>query len=201
MALISASEAKLYIPGLSGTDEDSKLTTLITRVGILIAVYLGYPPASETTSPTLEQTTYTEYYTGPGGLVLPLGIRPVTSITSIYEDPERVYGASTLVASTNYELDGRRGEVILKSSATHGSWNRGGYRAIKATFVAGWATAPEDVKEVAIEEVRVRWNRRYVKGIQTASGGAKNVTPVKDFELLEESKLALAHRRLPGVVL
>ena len=157
MALISTSEAKQMIPALSsGSTEDTLLTSLISAVGAAMAAWCGYPSASAGAAPTMESATYTRYQDGPGERLLVLDVWPVTSITSIYDSQDRSYRASDQVASGDFTLvEGERGLVELDWDASHGSWSTA-RRAIKSTYVAGWATVPENLKQAARIAVRAR---------------------------------------------
>ena len=149
MAILTAAQARDYLPGLTGTAEDTLLDTLIARCSAQIAQFLGYPPASGGSVPTVEQTTYTQTLDSPGGLELQLPIGPVSSVTSVHDDPERLYGASTLVAASDYEVDTIRGLIVLKSTSVHGLWSSSApYRAIRVVYVAGWTSVSTNAPEM-----------------------------------------------------
>ena len=104
MALTTAAAVRALSSGQAiPSTEDTLLGTIIGRVGVILASYCGYPPASATASPTMESATYTRYSgmgegirVGEDGLSLHLEPWPVTAVASIYDDPEEVYGADTL---------------------------------------------------------------------------------------------------------
>lgn len=86
MALITAAEARGYIPDMTGTAEDTALDTIIARVGEQFAHLCGFPPASAGGSPTMESAAYTRYYDPRRAItddVVRLGIWPVTALSSI----------------------------------------------------------------------------------------------------------------------
>jgi hypothetical protein len=143
MALITASEARVYIPTLSD-GEDTKLGTLIAIADNVLAGLCGIPPYSGQTR-TLEDQTYTLYLDGPGGRELYLPVRPIVSITSIYDDPLLAYGASTAVDSGDWTAYNAEGLLILDADATHGAWSTSP-RALKVTAVLGYATIPDAIK-------------------------------------------------------
>jgi hypothetical protein len=200
VALITAAEAKDLVPGLTGTGQDTRLETYISRAGALMAAWCGFPPASAGVDPTLEDTTYTEFYDGEGGLTLRLDIYPVLSVTSIYDDPDRDYGATTLVSSSDYDIDGRKGLVHLKPDAAHGAWSDGELRAIKATFVAGFSTIPDSLKHACAQEVKRMMTGRATQGQASASTSGKSVS-YRDPGLLSETREILAPLRLPRALL
>lgn len=198
MALISTSEAKQMIPALSsGSTEDTLLTSLISAVGAAMAAWCGYPSASAGAAPTMESATYTRYQDGPGERLLVLEVWPVTSITSIYDSQDRSYRASDQVASGDFTLvEGERGLVELDWDASHGSWSTA-RRAIKSTYVAGWATVPENLKQAARIAVRALYDKRQTLSFTSQSVGGASVGMVTPADLPAETKQLLAPYRLP----
>ena len=148
-----------HLPHLSGTASDAEITTLIAAADNVLATWCGWPRAGA--AATLESATYTDYYDGPSHgdpTVLSLRVRPVASITSIHDDRDRdwAYGASDLVDSGDYVLDGEAGRVYLTSSSTHGVWSRGN-RVLKAIYVAGYDTGAESFIAEAIGVLVAHW--------------------------------------------
>lgn len=177
MALITASEARtLGGINLSGTGSDTKIESMITQAEQQIADFLGLPEYG-TGLRSWEDQTYTIYYDGEGGHELDLGIRPVQSITSLYVDAAREYASSTLVDSGDYTLDGSRGVIVLDFDADPAAFPRWQSRAIKVTFVAGWATVPDWLKQVCAEWVAALWAHRNSKqaGQLNRSGRAGSI--------------------------
>lgn len=175
MALITAAEARENIPSLSGTDTDTLLTTLITVVGRLFARFCGYPGKT----PTMESASYTEILTARGR-DLRLSFGPLIAITSLYDDPTLDYTASTyLIASSNWQvLDVDRGWLRLLSTASYAQWS-GVQDAIKVTYTAGYATVPDDLKQLARLAVRHLYDNRQVQGRQASSvaGASEQLQP------------------------
>lgn len=109
-----------------------------------------------------DQATVTEYHSGAGCAgecprlgapvwrnTLLLSRPPVQSITSIYDDPLRVYGASTLLSAANYVLiDAEAGMILLDSI-----YFQRGLNNIKVTYLGGYAAMPLDLEQAAIEMV------------------------------------------------
>jgi len=178
MALVTAAEARLAIPALTSTGEDSNLDRLIDRAGAFIAAWCGYQPASVGGSATLEDVAYTLYLDGPGSLELVLPVGPLVSVASVYSDPLREYGSDTLVDSGDYTIDGYRSLVILNESSTQGCWDTG-YRAIKITATAGFATIPHDIKQATVQLVAHWWRLRRQAGKKSINqeGGTATLIP------------------------
>ena len=197
MALITTTEAKQQIPGLSGSGDDALLTELISVAGSMIAAYLGYPSATAGAQPTAEATSYTRYMDGPGGVELRLELLPVNSITSVYDSPDRSYRAADLVASGDYTLeDGPNGLLMLDWDSVHGKWSTG-KRAIKVAYSGGYSTVPDWLQHAARIVVRHLWDLREVQGKSSQSKGQSNV-PLRDATgLPKEAKDILNPHRLP----
>ncbi len=163
MALLTASEAKEAITGLTGTAEDALLDKLIAAVGVAIAIYCGYPRASATADATVESTSYTLYSGGNNGRIkvnggkLLLPVRPVTAVTNVYDDVNQSY--ATAVTSTDYTTDAVDGVIRLLPNSTQGAWSTSEY-AIKAVVTAGYSTLPTDIKLAARLCVRHWWELR-----------------------------------------
>lgn len=197
MALITAAQAKVYLPQIVGTADDTLIDTLIARAGAAIARYLGWPPASAGVVPTLEDTTHTLYLDGPGSVDLYLPIRPLVSITSIHDDPARLYPASSEVASADYTADLGAGLLTCDSDGSHGTWSTG-TRAIKVVCVAGYATIPADIEQAVCILVGHWWRLRTEGGRESISAGGTSIS-VTAATLPPEVRELLTPYLLPGV--
>lgn len=173
MALCTAAEVRDLLQLTSETALNTLLDTYATRASVALAQWCGYPPGSSITSPSMESVTYTRY-SGDYGLRLSRDRRslwlepwPVTSITSVYDDPNEVYGADTLVAAADYGLRGDRGEELrLEPTATHGAFSTT-ERAVKIVYVAGYASVPADLALAAAELVAHWYNLRGRRGLSS----------------------------------
>ncbi len=129
MALISLADAKLFLK-ITASTEDVIVGDLVNQVSQFINDYCGHP---------LLQATYTEFYDGDGTNELILRNFPVVSVTTIHDDPLRVFGADTAkVVASDVMLEKGAGIVRL--------WNNGGYfnrgeGNVKVVYVAGYALA------------------------------------------------------------
>ena len=179
MALVTAAEARLAIPALTGTGAASTLDTLIARAAAFLAAWCGYPPTSAGGGATFEDSTSPMVLDGPGGRELALPVGPLVSVTSVHSDPLREYGSDVLVASGDYSLDSYRSLVILDNDSTQGVWDTG-YRAIKIVFVAGFATVPADIKQAAIGMVAHWWRLRRSAGKKSVSQEGGSVSLIEE---------------------
>lgn len=152
MALPSALAVRLLIPSLSGAGEDTDLDTLIADANSVLAAWCNFRPATAGGSPSLESATYTVVMDGPSNpTALRLPVRPVASITSLYDDSafSGSFDASNLVASDDLDLAIDDGVVHLLPNSAHGAFSRG-RRRIKAVFVAGFDTGAHEQIKLAI---------------------------------------------------
>ena len=170
MALITAAQARLALPALTGTVEDTTLGTVIDAIGRAFARHCGYPPASVGGNPTMESATYTLYLTGDGSRKLHLPVHPATAITSIEDDETLDFDGSTyLVSSGDYNLrEGRY--VLLTATSTHGAWSAV-EGAIKIVYAAGFSTVPDDLALAARFAVKHWYELTRVQGKSSSSMG------------------------------
>ena len=189
MALMTAAEARLYLPSLTGTALDADLVTLIARFDAAAAEWCGFPEAPGGTvgaANTLESASYVLYLDGPDpsdSALLWLGVWPVTASASIYSDAIREYGSDTLVASSDYTLHGSEGLVELSADSGE-SWSTR-RRAIKATITAGFSTVPSALKHATGLQVAHWFRNRGIIGQKSISQRGTSTT-VQDLTLLPE---------------
>lgn len=102
----------------------------------------------------LESSVHTEYHDGDATNILIVKEFPVTAVTSIHDDPERVYGDDTLISSDDYiigEVDGSPAGIIRLDVGVFYSSQKN----IKVVYTGGYtaATVPEDIKMALIKLV------------------------------------------------
>lgn len=196
VALITADQAKVYLPGLTGTDTDTTLNTLIARAEEMLAEWLDYPAVLGVRS--MASTVYTAMrLDGPGGTVLRLPAFPIVSIASIYDDPALAFGSSTLLASTDYEYDAGTGKVYLLPTGTHGAWSTG-ERVIKVTFTAGFASTPPSLAHALGLLCKHIYRGRREAGTTSTSSQGGSVSTEARIDIPKEVRLAASgFRRSP----
>jgi len=189
---LTGAQIRLLIPGLTGTAEDTNLDTLSDRADAAIARWIGFPATS--TGPwayTVSSATYI-HYSGlhfsprPRWFFLPL--RPVVSITTLEEDTTQTETLAT-VASTDYTVDVLSGRVDLLNGDTHGAFLVS-HRALKVTYVGGYATIPADITQAGILLIRHWWDRRHDAGIASSTQDGNTVVR-SDLDLPDEVKMLL----------
>jgi len=88
----------------------------------------------------------TEYYDGDGAMSqLTVRRYPIVSVTSLYDDPDRVYGSATLIAATEYTVDKGWGVIQLD-----GFRFLKGLQNVKVVYDGGYRVIPQDLERAAI---------------------------------------------------
>lgn len=166
-ALCTRKEVKDYI-NIKGDDNtvDNLLNDLIGRISTAFESFCGRPFIS---------ASYTEYYDGDGSNMLFVDKYPLTSIDSINDDTSWSWGASTLIAATNYRIADER-YVILDTTLSKGNQN------VKIVYTGGYSTIPADLKQACIEESGRKLKHRvdYDEIAKTLSDGSVQYAE-KDF--------------------
>ena len=202
MALISQAQLKARLPQYTGTALDTTHADLVDRADSLMAHYCGFPLADSAVRPSLESATYTLRLDGPRfrePRALDLGVRPVISITSIYQSLDWSFGAGDLVDSSDYELDKETGLVWVVPNASD-AW-LSGPRAIKATVVAGFATLDDShpLVEMCALVVQHLIDRPNVQGkLNVGSAGSTLTLGELDTLIPEAVRHALGPYQLAG---
>lgn len=128
------------------------------------------------------ETTYTLYFSPgidkttvlKGGTVL---VFPFTlsSITTVHEDADRAFGASTLIPATDYYIKGNT--LALYADGTTAAF-QGGERTVKVVAVGGYATIPGLLQQAAT--MLATWvytsGDRMRSNVQSESAGGHTVT-------------------------
>ena len=132
--------------------------------------------------------------------VLDLPVRPVTSVTTIHDtggNEDGAYEAGDLVDSGDYVLDGVKGRVYLKDTATLGGWSVG-RRVVKVVYVAGYDTGAHPAITEALSQLVAYWWAvvRHSKGAKagavagrSTTGPASTSIPLRVQELMGTYKL------------
>lgn len=194
MAIMSASEARVYIPGLTSTGEDATLTTLISRFDSLAASYCGFPINNSGTH-SLESKQYIEFLDGPGGRELRLTVRPIISIASVIDDPDLEYDDSTeIIPDTQYTRYDNEGRILLKDDAEKSPFSTA-RRAVRVDYTAGYSSVPETIKHACGVQVAHWFSTRASIGKTKVSQGGGSAD-ILGYSLLDSSKQALQPYRL-----
>jgi len=125
----------------------------ITQTLITAASYW----ANKYTSRILAQQTFTEYYDGDDSNILFLKNYPIDSVTTVHQDSDRAFAASSLIAATDYFTYADNRNLISDGV----SWEKG-IQTIKVVYVAGYAigSIPEDIVNAVTMLVDL-WTKEY----------------------------------------
>lgn len=132
--LTTLDKVKSYL-NLSDTTHDDLLAALIASASEAIELYCGREFA---------RAERTEYHDGSGTRALVLRCRPVESVTSLHDDPARVYNDATLIAASRYGVYPAEGLLRLDGGAFSP-----GVRNVRVVYTAGYAAIPPAVEQAA----------------------------------------------------
>lgn len=183
MAVLAASDVRSgWLPGVAGAATDTLLGALITTADDRLSRWCGHLPASAGGVATFEDVAVTLYLRGDGSEAIALPWGPLVSVTSIYDDPHRVYGADTLVSSGDYDAVADEARVLLKASNGHGAWSDGYARALKVACTLGYTTVPQPIKDAVGLTVAHWYREREREGLSSMAQGGVNVS-LREYEI------------------
>lgn len=145
MALITVSDCKAF-RGIENHVQahDDELERLITAAQSWLEQECGR---------VFDSGTVTEFYSGTDWTdCLVLGRPPITSITSLWDDPLRAYGSTSLIDPAKYAIGDAEAGIVALDGITF----QQGLRNIKITYVGGYAStdaALTPLKQALIEMV------------------------------------------------
>jgi uncharacterized phiE125 gp8 family phage protein len=135
MALITLAELKTFM-SVTDASQDTLLQIFVDSTDAFVKNY---------THRALESAEYTaEIYDGPGTPMLTLKEYPVTEIDEIIQWDEEVELSTDITDSDGYYLKDDYGIVYHRTC-----WDRG-RGIITATYTAGYATIPSDLKHACL---------------------------------------------------
>ncbi len=142
--------------GVSGSDDDTLIDELIDAASEAIERYCGRE---------FNEESRTEYYDGGADHVV-LRARPVSTVTSLHDDPGRDFGARSLVDPSRYAVDELAGIVELDG----GRFGKGRL-SVKVVYTGGFAAVPDDVSRACAILVAHWYNRAKQGSEGVASEG------------------------------
>jgi len=146
--------------GITTANHNSLLSALISQQSEWIKKYTKRDLVDTTYSTQTQNTMYD----GDGDDTIILKQYPIISITSVHDDSEYTFDATTLIASSDYILDKETGLVILKAS----TFSKG-KRNIQILYRAGYATIPADL-ELACQQRVMASYMEDVNGVNAKAG-------------------------------
>lgn len=151
-ALVSLYDAKDFLK-ISGESEDSIIESMINRASSWANSY---------TQRLLLSRVNTDYYDGDGTGTLILNQYPVTTLTSLYDDVDRAFGAGTAIdVGSNVVLDGNNGLIRLFNQVV--AFNKG-ILNVKAVYTAGYtlSAVPASIQEAVLLYVGNSYRSQYL---------------------------------------
>jgi hypothetical protein len=121
----------------------------------------------------ITQASVTEVHDGRGVPRIQLRDGPIISVTSVHEDLDHAFGASSLIDPDDYYVDQRRCQIFRKGNAPWISWPN----SLQVVYLAGWASIPLWIERYAIVKVCQDLMRR--DGDELSSVTLKDGTIVK----------------------
>lgn len=160
--LVTLERVKTYLEiANTETAQDVLLQDLIMRIGTWAERYCDR---------SFAKATYTEQRDGDGTATLLVRQWPLLSVTSLYDDPIRVFGAATQIAAADFALYSNQGMIRLD-----GLVFSAGIQNVKITYEAGYADIPEDLQQALIELVADRFRNKENQGIRSLAIGSYRV--------------------------
>lgn len=140
---------------------------------------------------------YTEYYDGDGSNVLRLDQRPIISISSIYSDPARLFGAETLIPASDLISNDAKGWRLGYVELLTYKFLKG-IKSTKITYSAGYTTIPYDlsmaVKKIVCKEFKIADKKLFAEISQQS--GDMTVTLSPDAWPKDAVEAIMEHRRM-----
>lgn len=159
---------------------------------------------------TFAQTAHVEILDGSGERAQSIKnppIEPSSPAPIVNVDPNRVFGASTIVAATKYFIFQRRRIKLFKGTSVAASLLNDsgvfplGDQNVKITYTGGFATVPIQIKTLALEWGVAIFNRRRSAGITSQSVGAGGTISYRTDPLTKDQRATLnsfrIHRLIP----
>lgn len=190
-ALVDLDTAKTFLK-IASEEEDGIVESLINRASAWANQYTGR---------LLKSRAITEYQDGPcGGDHIILRQYPVTALTSVHDDPLRVFGASTQVAAGDIYLDGDNGTVEFLNGVVLAT----GKASVKIVYTGGYAAAsiPADIQEAVLIYIGHAYRREYLDqkmGVSSETIGDRTTT-YSQAPIPEKAKALLAPYRSERVL-
>lgn len=137
--LIGLDEALAYC-GIA--DDDAEKTNMITQ-----CINGASSFCNSNTKRKLKSRELVEYYNGDGTNTIMLNNYPATTLTSVYDDIDRAYGADTLIDPSNL--------VVMPTDLLYCVKYDGGYflkglKNLKVTYTAGLLAIPYDLQQACL---------------------------------------------------
>lgn len=186
-ALVSLDDTKDFLK-ISGESEDSIIESMINRASSW---------ANDYTQRLLLSRVNTDYYDGDGTGTLILRQYPVTALSNLYDDTDRVFGGGTAInVTTDVSLDSNNGLIRLVNQAV--AFNVG-IANIKVVYTAGHllSNVPASIQEAVLLYVGNSYRSQYLGqrfGATSEHVGDRSTTYSNDEIMNQIKNLLNPHR-------
>jgi len=180
-ALTTLNQFKLQIDlSAAITNLDTRLEMYINAASQVIESYCNR---------SFKQMTHTEFQHGARSNIILLAQWPITSVTEVNIDQDKLFGASTIIPATQYSISDRNTSLSVSMKTP------GGQNNVKIVYVAGYANIPSDLELACIwaAEWFYHGQKRQDMGRTSVSKGDESVgvlsaMPEMILELLQNYK-------------
>lgn len=208
-ALLSATTFRTqYLPGVSAADSDSvtRITAILARAEERVVAFLGYPLQSGATVAAWSTGAYVLRlgFRTPVRTRLALPVHPVTAIASVYQDTDKAFGATTLIASGDYEQENLPNGAYLHllPTGSTGAWYTGD-REIKVSCTAGYANEaaiPLVLADAVYRLAQHRYQRAQTGHLDSTSKNGQSESFSEDEDIPARIQNTLSSYRMIGMV-
>lgn len=191
--LITLAEAKTVLK-VAGAGQDARITSMIEAISDLADRYANHAFALRT---VIERHSGTAF----GADAAIVRTTPLDSVVSIHDDPDGVFGASSLIAAADYYIDSKRGGIIqLSGNSTGKRTFLMGVGNVRIEYQAGYAAVPDAAKEFARLAVAYLFRQEEARAQGTASVSRDSGSvSYKPSDLPPDILIFLDSFRTPGV--
>jgi len=171
VALVTTTAMNSYLGITTSSTEESECDLLINAASTFAAHYCQRGLDDNGVSRFIS-TARTEYYDGDGSDTLHLKAYPISTVASVYVDPDRDYASGDLLDTDDYVFYAMDGVV-----KTDGALLSSGHKSIKITYTGGYDTVPYDLQN-AVKELVTFWYKRNTDkrvGVTSVNVGDKGI--------------------------
>jgi len=144
-------------------------------------------------------TDVTEDHDGHGDRRIWVKQPPILSVTGLYDDPERAFGAGTLIAADRYYVDAGQGMIELLSQQVFGTVFSTSQRNVRIIYRPGLAQDSDELLDLQLAvfmwAAKLFWDsEKKLHNVSAISSTAGNVTlliremPKEVREILDQHK-------------
>ena len=168
MANLIALSAYKEMTGITSTNQDTRITTLITSVSQLVKTYCNNTFVDFASSAKTEifNVDYNEHF-------VQLTETPLIAVTSVSERESPTATYNTLSNNSEYYVDSVTDTIFRVDGSGNPKQFESGKGAVKVVYTAGYSTLPQDL-ELAVMDLITYYLKDERKQRQTIAGASLN---------------------------